>query len=100
MYGIAAGADNYAILILGVNLVSHFYCPFLCKFKFLRFVLLLIHAVQEFLIILGLGELLNQQLHSLDVIEFIEDLPQNPDLLQYLLFQKQLFVPGIGTLYI
>src|SRR5882672_7765506 len=51
------------------------------------------HRGQEFLVRLGELELVQQQLHPLDGVELGERLAKEPDLLELVLLEEQLFLP-------
>src|SRR5207247_7505702 len=57
-----------------------------------------VHRSQELLVGLGELELVQQELHSLDRVELGQRLAEEPDLLELVLLEEQLFLPGPGLL--
>src|SRR5204863_466504 len=57
-----------------------------------------VHGGEELLVALGLLELVEEELHRLDRIQLRERLAQQPDLLELVLLEQELFLPGAGLL--
>src|ERR1700675_3448746 len=72
--------------------------PYLRRWALLIALGELIHLVQEVLIGLGELELVEQELHRLDGVELGQRLPKQPDLLQLVLLEEELFLAGAGLL--
>jgi murein L,D-transpeptidase YcbB/YkuD len=58
---------------------------------------LLVHALQELLVGLRVGELGDEELHRLDGVQLVQELAQDPDALQHLGRQQQLLLAGAGA---
>src|SRR5262245_62126328 len=55
---------------------------------------LLVHALQELLVGLGVAHLRHQEFHRLDRVQLVQELAQDPDALQHLGRHEQLFFAG------
>jgi len=56
------------------------------------------HRGKEFGIALGLAHLLQQKLHRFHGGQRVQNLPQNPDSVQFIPGNQQLFLPGSGPI--
>src|SRR5207244_3832019 len=62
-----------------------------------QYVRLTVHGRQELSVALGLFNLIDQQLHTVNRVEGIEDLAEDPDAVEFIIVQQEFFFAGPRT---